>query len=503
MKRLLTILLALTIIITAMPLAIADEKERTSGEVEYTLKGNGTATIVGYHGDSILMEGTEKVYNGRTPEAMELTPMAKYTNTGEFSILTDMPYDTWWYGQFSKIKAAFEQDFANCPVAFADTQYMRVEKLQTVAAPGALYHFVTSGVRLDCMRTYGGANDWFRHARDKEIINNSGVSITATNKDQFFSDCNDAPLNTVYRIHADAKMENTPFGYGMSTAAGVYDGTLRSVTGYISGTLMTYGASDSAKHQTFITNAGAGSEPAIMYFRTYYYSTGWTEWHGVSDILSPTSTNIAIRKKMIAPYLDADGNPTATNTGTPNPQCMIDDPRIFNDFNDAPNNSIYQIDLDCDASVMANNPNPGKSSVLLTSSFTYRTRHAIYQMCIGLDGSRGSDAFMFYRYCYQIASNPAEYMWTPWERVITEKMLSGYVQNKGRISDGSDMNTIKGNSVYLVGDNAGHQNVPTQKAGFLTTKTVNTITLQTYETLDGERYSRNAVGDVWSEWVSN
>lgn len=52
MKRLLTILLALTIIITAMPLAIADEKVRTSGEFEYTLKGNGTATIVGYHGDS-------------------------------------------------------------------------------------------------------------------------------------------------------------------------------------------------------------------------------------------------------------------------------------------------------------------------------------------------------------------------------------------------------------------------------------------------------------------
>lgn len=52
MKRLLTILLALTIIITAMPLAIADEKVRTRGEFEYTLKGNGTATIVGYNGDS-------------------------------------------------------------------------------------------------------------------------------------------------------------------------------------------------------------------------------------------------------------------------------------------------------------------------------------------------------------------------------------------------------------------------------------------------------------------
>lgn len=52
MKKLMAFLLVLTTIILAMPLAIADEKIRTSGDFEYTIKGNGTATIVGYNGDS-------------------------------------------------------------------------------------------------------------------------------------------------------------------------------------------------------------------------------------------------------------------------------------------------------------------------------------------------------------------------------------------------------------------------------------------------------------------
>ena len=226
------------------------------------------------------------------------------------------------------------------------------------------------------------------------------------------TDADDAPLNSVYQISAQACVEHTPYGNGISSASGEYT-DLRSIRGYLSGSLTTAGPSEDMKYQMFVSSGPSGGEPSAMYYRSFSSGT-WSAWHMVSDQAMPSSSNIAIRKKMIAPFLDAEGNPTAENTGTANPQYMGDDPAIFSDFNDAPRNSIYQIDLDCDPSVMANNPLPGCSSVLITAGFSYSSRHGTIQLCIGLGSGKTR---MFYRYGYIQAAD--DYRWSSWESVVT------------------------------------------------------------------------------------
>ena len=246
-------------------------------------------------------------------------------------------------------------------------------------------------------------------------LENTGVRIQSDNKSQYFSDCNDAPNNSIYEISNTAQMANSPMGYSISSAAGVYSGTVRSVMGYPNGTLYTFNVSSSTQ-QFFITNNSASKQ--IIWFRIKYGSTSaWTDWKLASNVATTSGANFAIRKKLIAPYLDGQGNPTATDTGTPNPQYIADDPYVFNDFDNAPMNSIYQIDLDCDASVMAHNPAPGKSSILITTNFAWDYKHGEMQMCVGLDGSAGSNSFMFWRYGYYAAGQV--YNFTPWSRVAT------------------------------------------------------------------------------------
>ena len=243
------------------------------------------------------------------------------------------------------------------------------------------------------------------------MIKNTGVTITSSNKSNYFTDADNAPDNTVYKIELGAEIANTPYGYGISSEAGVYTGTVRSVMGYVDGLLYTFVISG-MKQQFFLTSRTASTQ--ILWFRVKYSSgSSWTDWRMASNTATTSGSNFAIRKKFIAPYLDANNEPTATDTGTPNPQ-YINDPFVFNDFDNAPRNSIYQIDLDCDATVMANNPAPGKSSVLITTNFAYNSSHAEVQTCIGLT-TAGGDAFMYWRYGYIASGNV--YTFTPWQQV--------------------------------------------------------------------------------------
>ena len=257
---------------------------------------------------------------------------------------------------------------------------------------------------------------------EENYLQNTGIRITSGNKSQYFTDFDNAPNNSVYGISASAELAHSPYGYGMSSAAGVYDGTVRSILGYPDGTLYTF-VVGVTKQQIFVSNrngsGGTQGSTQIIFFRVKQgESYQWTDWTMASNVISPSSTNFAIRKKFIARYIDGQGNPTATDTGILNPQ-YISDPFVFKDFNDAPNNSIYHIDLDCDASVMANHPNPGHSCVLITSNFAYKNKHAQLQLCAGLDGVAGSDAFLYWRYTYQLSSDVFQY--TPWERVNSAK----------------------------------------------------------------------------------
>lgn len=269
---------------------------------------------------------------------------------------------------------------------------------------------------------------------DNVCIKNTGVRIQSSNKAQYFSDCDNAPNNSIYEIASSAQMAHSPMGYGMSSAASTYDGTIRSVMGYPDGTLYTFNVANT-KQQIFITNrngsGGTQGSTQILFFRVKAgNSYPWTDWTMASNVVSPSASNFAIRKVFIAPYLDGEGNPTATDTGISNPQ-YINDPYIFNDFDNAPHNSMYQIDLDCDATVMAHNPEPGKSSVLVTMNFGYKTPHGTIQFCIGLDGNAGSGSFMYWRYGYQASGGVMTF--TPWSKASDVAVPAVTSSDNGRV----------------------------------------------------------------------
>ena len=245
----------------------------------------------------------------------------------------------------------------------------------------------------------------------------------------------------------------------MSSAAGIYDGTYRDVAGYADGTLLTYGVGTGYVHQIFISGkvsgASSGRKPpdnATLFYRTKYNdaSPKWGTWHAVSDWRTPTATNIAIRRKFIGRWLDGTGKATNTKTATLNEQYMSDylapyldgdgvpvpfdeggyaanpnyvpSNKFFNDFNNAPFNSIYQIDLDCIAEIMANNPEPGRSSVLITTGFSWSgMQHGKIQLCVGVDSS---STFAYVRYGYIQSASQGIYIWTNWLHVADAHELA-------------------------------------------------------------------------------
>lgn len=349
--------------------------------------------------------------------------------------------------------------------------YMTNRLLQTYATS-------TSVPRM-YVRSYNGSK-WYgwekiiTASNVAEIVKNSIVSsnitISKKNYTEYFTDFNDIPVNTVYAIEQDVPLLNSPPGNNMVDRAG-------ETSGYMAGTVLTCSGNSTsvrARFQIFMGQTSA-QEQSIMCFRSGYPSDGvikWYPWQTFSDRKALTATNIAVRKEIAQDVLP--------------------------DMDNAEINSIYQIDLDCDEGTILNHPNPGQSCVLITFGFSHTSRHGMVQMCFGIGGATK----MFYRYGYKQSST--EYRWTDWEKVRTESSeTSDYLKNMGRLSDGSDLNNITGNCYYLVGDNAGNQNVPTEKAGFITSKNVKNITLQTYETLTGGRYSRYAVADEWHEWVES
>lgn len=90
----------------------------------------------------------------------------------------------------------------------------------------------------------------------------------------------------------------------------------------------------------------------------------------------------------------------------------------FGDFNDAPANTIYQVDLNC-GSTVKHNPCPGQSGVLFTYAFSVSTRHALVQNYYALINDK---IFMFFRYGYQYTSSV--YKWTPWEKPATTSVYT-------------------------------------------------------------------------------
>lgn len=325
------------------------------------------------------------------------------------------------------------------------------------------------------------------------------ADITADTKASYFDDADDAPVNSVYSVSSTAEMANTPLGPGVvSNADGTHYTDLRSIAGYQSGILYTY-KSGVMTNQLFLSAtkaSGAASDPAVLWYRCKWSAGTWSDWHATGDRVALSASNIIIAAKMIAPYKDSQGNYTATDTGNPNTEYMGGDPRLFNDFNNAPINKMYQIDLNCTAELMANNPMPGKSSVLCTFGFGYASSHGRFQLCVGLNYP---NAFAFIRYGYY-QDRDTGFVWTPWAS-LTGSTPQETFGIKTRLDNGTDLDTVTASGVYLLGTNGNYGNAPSGLTyGFLTVKTINTITCQTVETPSGN-FARFYDGSAWGNWA--
>lgn len=94
--------------------------------------------------------------------------------------------------------------------------------------------------------------------------------------------------------------------------------------------------------------------------------------------------------------------------------------------------------------------------------------------------------------------------------VVNEEVTnlkSASFQNKGRLTNGADLNTIFDNAIYLLDSQstAQYANAPADLSGasFLTVKQTSAIALQTIETLSGNKKTRytDDSGVTWSNWM--
>ena len=379
-------------------------------------------------------------------------------------------------GNFKCTSASIAGSLVNCPVSVAFA--LKVVALsQSARLMQVLY--VQSVTMSVYRRFYNGStwNAWFRDAKQEEIINLSNTILTESNYLTYFPNglFSDAQPNTIWGINDSSLFGDAPIG-------DEWVGTSDRTGGSIRGTLFTF--SQVNRHdnvqtglsQLFVGYRNTSYKPTFSY-RIAIVTNGayvWSDWSKFEENGYLHASNMIIY----------GGNMAAT----------------FSDMNDMPPNAICQLDLNLDGSdaehTLAHHPAPGVSCVAMCYAFSYTTDHGRVQTVYTIDGR------LYWRYGYQQASN--DYRWTAWRKVAIDD--GSFMQNKGRLANGTDLNTIANNSIHLLGGQTGAQyihNPLADGAGYLTTKMENGIVLQICEALSGARYSRYSTdsGSTWSNWV--
>lgn len=306
-------------------------------------------------------------------------------------------------GNYRILSAAVAKTVKNIPIAISG----RLSVMELTNDTHIAQIFVCAATTLQMyIRNYNSGvwTEWFKVATNAQIdtltdsisdinkalantLKSTNLTVTDGNSSNYFTDFNDIPMNTVYKIEYGHNLLNAP--KGLKTIN--YIGDTFGVTGGIVVTIGSHPSSGvSTRFQIFFAGEYTIGQ-SIIHFRFAYPIGGklrWYPWQQYSEKTTVCGTNIAVRKERAA--------------------------ELMPDMNDAPINTIYQIDLDCDEGTILNHPAPGKSCILITTGFSHVTRHALKQECFGIDG----DPFMYFRYGYR--QNADTYLWTPWKKVVTE-----------------------------------------------------------------------------------
>lgn len=378
-------------------------------------------------------------------------------------------------GNFKVTSNANAATLLNCPVSVGfNLKVMQVSQSQRIVQ--ILYSQAVKAFVY--RRFYNGTswNAWERDAVNSEMTLLSNVIITASNVIDYFpnSSFNDAKPNTIYGIYDSTLLTDGPVG-------DEWTGTADRSAGGIRGTLYTlsqansHDAQQTGLTQIFVGWRNTNYSPTLSY-RIATYSSGsysWSNWSKFEQNGYLHSSNVIVYGGSMD--------------------------KSFNDMNDMPSNTIYQLDLNLDGSdtahTLANHPAPGVSCVAMCYAFSYTSQHGKVQTVYTIDGR------LYWRYGYLQAHN--DYRWTAWNQVVSD--AGDYLRNKGRLENGTDLNTIQVNAIYFLGGQAGANyinNPLTSGAGYLTVKHNGNITLQTVEALGGTRYSRfTENGSTWSNWT--
>lgn len=378
-------------------------------------------------------------------------------------------------GNYKCTSSAIAGSLSHCPtsVAFA------LKVIQLSQSQRIMQMLYAQGVAMPVYRRfYDGTSwkDWHRDANYDEITYLSNTILTSNNLTTYFpnSSFNDAKPNTIYGIFDSSLLTDGPVG-------DEWTGTADRSAGGIRGTLYTlsqavsHDAMQTGLAQIFVGWRNTNYSPTLSY-RIATYSSGsysWSNWSKFEQNGYLHSSNVIVYGGSMD--------------------------KSFDDMNNMPSNTIYQLDLNLDGSdaahTLANHPAPGVSCVAMCYAFSYTSQHGKVQTVYTIDGR------LYWRYGYLQAHN--DYRWTAWNQVVSD--AGDYLRNKGRLENGIDLNTIQENAVYMLGGQAGANyinNPLTSGAGYLTVKHNGNITLQTVEALGGTRYSRYTEnGSTWSNWT--
>lgn len=312
----------------------------------------------------------------------------KYTSTKIVPNGTD--FDTLTVpGNYRVSSAGNMQTMIHSPIGVAG----RIEVL-SLTYTNTIFQIVTSAIASPTVwirSIYNGnAGVWQKLNIIDEVAKTQGTIITAKNYTSYFTSFNDVPPNTIYTIRENTPISDGPAGHANISSVGANGG-------YAGGILITYEGGKTGnlitRGQIFITYTKTIPQGIIAFRMARYDSESssiiWGEWGKIGDRTALSATNTIIHSSMV----QAGVAP-------------------FTDLNDAPNNSMYQLDLDLTAEDMANNPLTGHSAVLYTFNFSYISRHATVQMCFGLNN--GMVGYIRYGYLDNVLK------WTPWRQITTD-----------------------------------------------------------------------------------
>lgn len=400
--------------------------------------------------------------NGTNLNTLTTVGNYKVTSNDNAATMTNCP-----------VSAAFMLKVLNTSTTSTNAQIL----IPNAPSTGSMYY------RLSATAT------WHKITDERDTIVHKKVILTSSNYTTYWPNgsFNDAEPNTIYGINEDTYplLTDGPSGNGVTgqpSNQSVPDSP-PAVEGRIRGTLITYSQVAGQGKQSGLVQLYVGYRETeyspILAYRIAVYTDNTYKWSNWAKF----EQNGYLHAGNQIVY---GGQPYISNAP-------------FTDLNDAPGNSIYHVDLNMDGRdadhTLGHHPTPGYSSIVITYSFSYTTPHARMQMVCSIDGR------MYWRYGYLQATD--DYRWTGWNQCVSDN--GDYMRNKGRLTNGTDLNSVTDNSIYLLGANngAGYVNDPITGAGFLTTKATNAIILQTIEALAGTRYSRYSDdgGTTWSNWV--